>query len=501
MLSSACYVSGSDEDEENVELNQLKFTPKQINDLIFSNSKLFTDREENQNITVIGDVNSFKKWKRSGCSFKITMNDNSLDCKAWEKDGLSSDFVSSFENKRCFVKGQLTSEIFQSRISVKFCVTDISTSNKESEKSKLKVLCEGRGFFEARNKSIKYGDLNKIGIISKIGTQGYDDFINQLKVPIDIVLEEITLEGEKTKNECINAIKKLEKETDMIIIIRGGGDTGLISDSYDKIELFETIKKSTVPVLTAIGHDMDKGDKLLITSVSDFDFPTPTAAAKELNKFCTKIWIDKIENILLLNDDNFCELYDKIEQQLYDGLGCFVTQGIKDKFGGTIIEIDEDDTYLIVKKKEKYYRIPVRVDNEIHFTDGDLELKNDILEGLDDRNIDIVNSSYFKLIDKSHKLSSNIEDSVKKIKTLEKIKEKYDNSKKLVVKKMFLKCINTGWVPDGAVSNAVATTNLNHIIKNKQMLLMYKHILESVRDGIAQHDIKKIYKFVREEFN
>ena len=69
------------------------------------------------------------------------------------------------------------------------------------------------------------------------------------------------------------------------------------------------------------------------------------------------------------------------------------------------------------------------------------------------------------------------------------------------VKKMFLKCINPGWVPDGAVSNAVATTNLNHIIKNKQMILMYKHILESVRDGIAQHDIEKIYKFVREEFN
>jgi len=501
MLSSTCYVSGSDEDEENVELTQLKFTPKQINDLIFSNSKLFTDREENQNITVIGDVNSVKKWKSSGSSFKITMNDNSLDCKAWEKYGLSSDFVNSFENKRCFVKGQLTTENFQSRISVKLCVTGISTFGKESDKSKLKVICEGRGFFEARNKSIKYGDVKKIGIISKKYTQGYNDFVNQLKVPIDIVLEEITLEGEKTKNECINAIKKLEKKTDMILIIRGGGDTGLISDSYDKIELFETIKKSTVPVLTAIGHDMDKGDKLLITCVSDFDFPTPTAAAKELNKFCTKPWIGTFENILLLNDNNFWDLYEKIEQQLYDGLRCFVTQGIKDKFGGTIIDIDNDDTELIVKKRGKFFRIQVRDDDEIHFTDSDLEIKNDILEGLDDRNIDIVSSNYLKLVDKSHKLSLNIEDGVKKIKTLEKIKEKYSSSKKLVVKKMFLKCMNPGYVPDGAVSNAVAIKNLNHIIKNKQMLLMYKHILESIRDGIAQHDIEKIYKFVREEFN
>ena len=37
------------------------------------------------------------------------------------------------------------------------------------------------------------------------------------------------------------------------------------------------MKKSNVPIITAIGHEQDKGDKLLITNVSDIDFPTPTA--------------------------------------------------------------------------------------------------------------------------------------------------------------------------------------------------------------------------------
>ena len=55
------------------------------------------------------------------------------------------------------------------------------------------------------------------------------------------------------------------------MIIRGGGDTSGISNSFDTIELFDAIYSSKIPIITAIGHEADTGDKLLITNVSDYD--------------------------------------------------------------------------------------------------------------------------------------------------------------------------------------------------------------------------------------
>lgn len=130
---------------------------------------------------------------------------------------------------------------------------------------------------------VEWNNIKKIGIISKEGTQGYNDFYNQFNVPLDIHLMQISLEGVKTSRERGEAIQKLEY-TDLIIIIRGGGNTGEISNSFDVIEIFDIIKKSNVPIAISIGHEQDKGDKLLITNVSDIDFPAPSVCAKYLNK-------------------------------------------------------------------------------------------------------------------------------------------------------------------------------------------------------------------------
>lgn len=49
--------------------------------------------------------------------------------------------------------------------------------------------------------------------------------MKQFKIPLNILLKEISLEGENTANDVINAIKNLQKLCDVIIIIRGGGFT------------------------------------------------------------------------------------------------------------------------------------------------------------------------------------------------------------------------------------------------------------------------------------
>ena len=45
---------------------------------------------EYKEVNIIGDITNYKKWKSAGCSFNITLNNESLQCKAWEKKGLQA---------------------------------------------------------------------------------------------------------------------------------------------------------------------------------------------------------------------------------------------------------------------------------------------------------------------------------------------------------------------------------------------------------------------------
>ena len=60
--------------------------------------------------------------------------------------------------------------------------------------------------------------------------------------------------------------------------------------------------------MTAIGHQQDKGDKLIITQISDMDFPTPTALAKDLNRIFLEPLIEIIDNQININDTGFLKL-------------------------------------------------------------------------------------------------------------------------------------------------------------------------------------------------
>ena len=57
--------------------------------------------------------------------------------------------------------------------------------NNDTKLEKLKELCSQKGYF-INKKSIDYSKIIKITIISKFKTQGFDDFVNQFKVPIKI---------------------------------------------------------------------------------------------------------------------------------------------------------------------------------------------------------------------------------------------------------------------------------------------------------------------------
>lgn len=459
--------------------NDKTYEPKELNDLLLNEIQQIAYNY--QELSLIGDINNFKKWKCFGCSFDITMNNSKINCKAWVSNGLQPNIVEEYINTQCIITGCLIAEYFHGH-KFHLNVNSISLIHNDTKLTKLKLICETKGFFENKKK-VEWNIIKKIGIISKQNTQGYDDFRSQFNVPLDITLRQISLEGNKTSRESIEAIKTLQ-DNDLIIIIRGGGDTGEISNSFDVIELFDRIKKSNVPIATAIGHEQDKGDKLIITNISDIDFPTPTACAKDLNNKFYNPLIQTIDDVLISNEQLFHDLLEKNNAKLYKDLRCYLEYFKKGIFSGQIIKIDDNETNIIIEHNGKYYNNNLNFDSELKLKKQDITLIDEIENALDEHNIATIKKKFNKLNTKTDKLSTDILDNIKIIEKNKKIEDKFYNSNASKMVQYYLKQIPTD--PD-----------FNKLIKIRKLLLWYKQQIEESMDGKNIDEIKDIYNFIK----
>jgi exodeoxyribonuclease VII large subunit len=126
----------------------------------------------------------------------------------------------------------------------------------------------------------------KIAVISSSTAAGYGDFVNQLEhnrfgYKVTHKLYQATLQGTDAASTMIAAFQKIETDLkrekfDIIVLIRGGG-AQLDLDCFDDYGLALAIAKSSVPVLTGIGHERDE---TISDLVSHTKMKTPTAVAE-----------------------------------------------------------------------------------------------------------------------------------------------------------------------------------------------------------------------------
>lgn len=125
--------------------------------------------------------------------------------------------------------------------------------------------------------------LKRIAVVSAAGAAGYGDFCNQL-AHNDYSLSFITrifpavMQGarvEETVSAALQAIADEAERWDAVVIIRGGGATGDLSD-FDSYLLASCIAQFPLPVITGIGHERDE---TVLDYVAHTRVKTPTAAA------------------------------------------------------------------------------------------------------------------------------------------------------------------------------------------------------------------------------
>lgn len=119
----------------------------------------------------------------------------------------------------------------------------------------------------------------RIGLITAPGSAALEDFLvtTQRRFFPDIIYRPSLVQGEDAPKQLMAALHALykRKDLDVIVLTRGGGSSMDLLSFSDEA-LVRLVAKSPVPLVAAIGHEVDTS---LVELAADHRAMTPTAAA------------------------------------------------------------------------------------------------------------------------------------------------------------------------------------------------------------------------------
>ncbi|NRD74765.1 exodeoxyribonuclease VII large subunit [Shewanella sp. VB17] len=149
----------------------------------------------------------------------------------------------------------------------------------------LKIKLAAEGLFATNTKRPLPSNINKIGVITSATGAALRDVLHVLArrdPSIEVVVYPTQVQGESAVKLICRAITlaNTRQEVDVLLLTRGGGS---LEDlwCFNSEELAHTIYNSAIPLVSAVGHEVD-------TSISDYvadvRAPTPSAGAELLSK-------------------------------------------------------------------------------------------------------------------------------------------------------------------------------------------------------------------------
>jgi exodeoxyribonuclease VII large subunit len=144
------------------------------------------------------------------------------------------------------------------------------------EKWKKELAAEG--LFSAERKRDLPAFPLRIGVVTSETGAVIHDIRNVIsrRFPVGIVISPTAVQGEEAHGEIARAIGRLTGLVDVVIVARGGGSFEDLFP-FNHPEVVRAIVSCPVPVVSAIGHEVDV---TLADLAADIRAPTPSAAAE-----------------------------------------------------------------------------------------------------------------------------------------------------------------------------------------------------------------------------
>jgi len=263
-------------------------------------------------ILVKGEITDISKSSTGHVYFTITDKKSQLNCIIWRhKSYLLNEKIK--DGKEVLIKGKFNLYVKGGNYSL--IVEDIELygeGEKYLKKAKLKKELKLKGYFDKSRKKEMPFLPKTIGIVTAKNGAAVKDILKVLKrrnKNANVILTPSSVQGEKAPSEIANAINLQNeyKKADVIIVGRGGGSSEDLS-AFDERIVAEAIYKSQIPIITAVGHEVDY---TIADYTADMRAETPSSAAELIMRRKEEISkrignnLEKIESNLRRNIDQY----------------------------------------------------------------------------------------------------------------------------------------------------------------------------------------------------
>ena len=306
-----------------------------------SNEHIFTVSElanylksmiSNNKIKVIGEVS--QPVIRGGHLY-FSLKDESSNIKSivWKSKNINKESISEGQKLTLECK----TDFYGGNGSVNLIVDKIIIQEGSGELfikyEKIKQDFLSKGYFDKSRKKQLPKIIKDILILTSENGAALQDFIYNLdnnKSLINYDIQDVKVQGiDCPRNICDHLDKLVKSKTiyDLIVITRGGGSFEELF-GFSQPELIETIYNFHLPVLSAIGHQVDNP---LLDLIADVSAPTPSLAAQFIVDY-NKKFINQLNDIRdeikldLLNElTDRQNMLSKLNERIYKFFNNLVT--------------------------------------------------------------------------------------------------------------------------------------------------------------------------------
>lgn len=248
------------------------------------------------------------------------------------------------------------------------------------EQLKEKLFSEGL-FDESRKRELPFLP-STIGIVTSPTGAAIKDILKILdrRFPgLHIIISPARVQGKEAATDIVSALKILykEKDVDEIIITRGGGSKEDLMVFNEEV-VVRAIVKSPVPVISAVGHEIDI---TLTDLVADVRAATPSMAAEIAvrEKDDLIYTLDEIKSRLFSSLTGFQQTWNREIENLYDDL----SRVLRYKMESTALELGSIsarlDALSPLKVLDRGYSITQKLPEKIVIKDSKNLKKEDEL--------------------------------------------------------------------------------------------------------------------------
>ena len=172
----------------------------------------------------------------------------------------------------------------QGRLTLQILAVDpaYTLSRWKKERERVVAALRTEGVFESNQSLPLSAAPQRVGLITSEGSRAHADFMSTLAesgLGWRVEFHHSGVQGDAARVSIIEALERLsELGPDVICIVRGGGSTTDLA-VFDHEDVARAVASCPVPVITGIGHELDRTVSDLVAHRSE---KTPTACASWL---------------------------------------------------------------------------------------------------------------------------------------------------------------------------------------------------------------------------